>query len=313
MKILITGGAGFIGSHVADACLEAGHQVVVVDDLSSGNFANLNPAVKFYQLDIRDPALDEVFAAEKTQMVNHHAAQISVPRSVTEPLLDAQINILGLVNVLENCVKHHIKKVIFISTGGAIYGEAEEYPTTEDYPPQPLSVYAINKFAGENYLRFYQHQYGLEYTVLRYANVFGPRQIAQGEAGVVSIFVEKLLQDSAPTIYAYPDAPEGMIRDYVYVKDVVRANLAVLDRGSNEVFNIGTCEETTTSQLYKTILWQLGKKIQPLKGPARKGDLRRSMLDNSKAFKELGWSPIYSLEDGIRETVTWFKVRKEKS
>ncbi|HPB44065.1 MAG TPA: NAD-dependent epimerase/dehydratase family protein [Candidatus Syntrophosphaera sp.] len=313
MKILITGGAGFIGSHVADACLEAGHQVVVVDDLSSGNFANLNPAVKFYQLDIRDPALDEVFAAEKPDVVNHHAAQISVPRSVTEPLLDAQINILGLVNVLENCVKHHIKKVIFISTGGAIYGEAEEYPTTEDYPPQPLSVYAINKFAGENYLRFYQHQYGLEYTVLRYANVFGPRQIAQGEAGVVSIFVEKLLQDSAPTIYAYPDDPEGMIRDYVYVKDVVRANLAVLDRGSNEVFNIGTCEETTTSQLYKTILWQLGKKIQPLKGPARKGDLRRSMLDNSKAFKELGWSPIYSLEDGIRETVTWFKVRKEKS
>ena len=313
MKILITGGAGFIGSHVADACLEAGHQVVVVDDLSSGNFANLNPAVKFYQLDIRDPALDEVFAAEKPDVVNHHAAQISVPRSVTEPLLDAQINILGLVNVLENCVKHHIKKVIFISTGGAIYGEAEEYPTTEDYPPQPLSVYAINKFAGENYLRFYQHQYGLEYTVLRYANVFGPRQIAQGEACVVSIFVEKLLQDSAPTIYAYPDAPEGMIRDYVYVKDVVRANLAVLDRGSNEVFNIGTCEETTTSQLYKTILWQLGKKIQPLKGPARKGDLRRSMLDNSKAFKELGWSPIYSLEDGIRETVTWFKVRKEKS
>lgn len=313
MKILITGGAGFIGSHVADACLEAGHQVVVVDDLSSGNLASLNPAVKFYQLDIRDPALDEVFAAEKPDVVNHHAAQISVPRSVTEPLLDAQINILGLVNVLENCVKHHIKKVIFISTGGAIYGEAEEYPTTEDYPPQPLSVYAINKFAGENYLRFYQHQYGLEYTVLRYANVFGPRQIAQGEAGVVSIFVEKLLQDSAPTIYAYPDDPEGMIRDYVYVKDVVRANLAVLDRGSNEVFNIGTCEETTTSQLYKTILWQLGKKIQPLKGPARKGDLRRSMLDNSKAFKELGWSPIYSLEDGIRETVTWFKARKEKS
>lgn len=313
MKILITGGAGFIGSHVADACLEAGHQVVVVDDLSSGNLANLNPAVKFYQLDIRDPALEEVFATEKPDVVNHHAAQISVPRSVTEPLLDAQINILGLVNVLENCVKHHIKKVIFISTGGAIYGEAEEYPTTEDYPPQPLSVYAINKFAGENYLRFYQHQYGLEYTVLRYANVFGPRQIAQGEAGVVSIFVEKLLQDSAPTIYAYPDDPEGMIRDYVYVKDVVRANLAVLDRGSNEVFNIGTCEETTTSQLYKTILWQLGKKIQPLKGPARKGDLRRSMLDNSKAFKELGWSPIYSLEDGIRETVTWFKARKEKS
>lgn len=313
MKILITGGAGFIGSHVADACLEAGHQVVVVDDLSSGDRANLDPLVKFYQLDIRDPALAEVFAAERPDVVNHHAAQVSVPRSITEPQLDAEINLLGLINVLENCVKHHIRKVVFISSGGAIYGEAEEYPTTENYLPQPLSVYAINKLAGENYLRFYRHQYGLEYTILRYANVFGPRQAAQGEAGVVSIFVEKLLADSAPTLYAYPEAPEGMIRDYVYVKDVVRANLAALERGANDAFNIGTCVETTTSQLYKTILWQLGKEIQPQSGPARKGDLRRSMLDSSKAFKELGWSPIYALEDGIKETVAWFRKRKEQA
>ncbi len=313
MKILITGGAGFIGSHVADAYLEAGHQVVVVDDLSSGNRSNLDPAVKFYQLDICDPSLEEVFAAEQPDIVNHHAAQVSVPRSITEPLLDAGINVLGLINVLQNCVKHHVKKVIFISSGGAIYGEAEEYPTTENYLPQPLSVYAINKLGGENYLRFYRHQYGLEYTVLRYANVFGPRQAAQGEAGVVSIFVEKLLADSAPTLYSYPDEPEGMIRDYVYVKDVVRANLAALDRGGNDAFNIGTCVETTTTQLYKTILWQMGKDIQPLRGPARKGDLRRSMLNSSKAFSELGWSPIYALEDGIKETVAWFRYRKERA
>ncbi len=312
MKILITGGAGFIGSHVADACLEAGHQVVVVDDLSSGSTQNLDPRVKFYQLDIRSAALGEVFAAEKPDVVNHHAAQVSVPRSVENPLLDAEINICGLINVLQNCVKHRIKKVIFISSGGAIYGEAEEYPTTEHYLPQPLSVYAINKLGGENYLRFYRHQYGLNYTVLRYANVFGPRQVAQGEAGVVSIFVEKLLSGEAPALYAYPEEPEGMIRDYVYVKDVVRANLAVLDQGDNDVFNIGTCLETTTSQLYKTILWQLGSDIQPLRGPARKGDLRRSMLDSSKAFKELGWSPIYSLEDGIRETIAYFRDGGEK-
>ncbi|MDD4223485.1 MAG: NAD-dependent epimerase/dehydratase family protein [Candidatus Cloacimonetes bacterium] len=312
MKILITGGAGFIGSHVADAYLEAGHQVVVVDDLSSGSQDNLDPRVKFYRQDIRESALAEIFAQEKPDMVNHHAAQVSVPRSIEDPLLDARINLLGLINVLENCVKHHVNKVIFISSGGAIYGEADEYPTTENYLPLPLSVYAINKLAGENYLRFYAHQYGLNYAVLRYANVFGPRQVAQGEAGVVSIFVEKLLADEAPALYAYPDEPEGMIRDYVYVKDVVRANLAALTKGGNDVFNIGTCVETTTSQLYRTILWQLGKDILPQSGPARKGDLRRSMLDSSKAFAELGWSPIYSLEDGIRETIAWFRAAKEK-
>ncbi len=311
MKIMITGGAGFIGSHVADAYLEAGHQVVVVDDLSSGNKDNLDPRVKFHQMDIRAAALEEIFAAEKPDIVNHHAAQVSVPRSIENPLLDAEINLLGFINVLQNCVKHHIKKVIFISSGGAIYGEAEEYPTTEKYLPEPLSVYAINKQAGENYLRFYRHQYGLNYTILRYANVFGPRQMAQGEAGVVSIFAEMLLADETPTLYSYPDEPEGMIRDYVYVKDVVRANLAALDKGPNDMFNIGTCVETTTWQLYKTILWQLGKDIQPHTGPARKGDLRRSMLDSSKAFSELGWSPIYSLEDGIKETIAYFKHRKD--
>lgn len=308
---MITGGAGFIGSHVADAYLGAGHRVVVVDDLSSGSSQNLDPRVKLYQLDIRDAALDEIFQREQPDIVNHHAAQVSVPRSITDPLRDAEINLLGLINILQSCVKHHVKKVIFISSGGAIYGEAEEYPTTENYLPQPLSVYAINKLAGEHYLRFYHHQYGLKYSILRYANVFGPRQRAQGEAGVVSIFVEKLLADEAPDLYAYPEDPEGMIRDYVYVKDVVRANLAVLDEGDNDVFNIGTCVETTTSHLYKTILWQLGKDIQPHCGPARKGDLRRSMLDSSKAFKELGWSPIYSLEDGIKETVAYFTQKKD--
>jgi len=307
VTILITGGAGFIGSHVADAYLKAGHRVVVVDNLSSGRRGNLDSRVIFYEKDIRDESLDAIFEREKPDLVNHHAAQISVPRSISDPRQDADVNILGLINVLQACVKHQVKKIIFISSGGAIYGEAKEYPTTENYPPQPLSVYAINKYAGEHYLHFYQHQYGLNYTVLRYANVFGPRQMAEGEAGVVSIFVEKLLRDETPDLYTYPDEPDGMIRDYVYVKDVVRANLAVLEEGDNDAFNIGTCIETTTLHLYRTILWQLGKKIKPNCGPARQGDLRRSMLNISKAFRELGWSPLYSLEDGVKETIEFFK------
>ena len=313
MKILITGGAGFIASHVADAYLDAGHHVVIVDNLSTGSRDNLNPRAKFYECDICAPALEDIFANEQPDIVNHHAAQVSVPLSIEDPLQDAEVNVKGLINVLQNCVKHNVRKVIFISSGGAIYGEATEYPTTETYAPTPLSVYAINKLAGEEYLHFYHHQYGLNYTVLRYANVYGPRQVSHGEAGVVSLFIEKLIHDKAPTLYAYPDAPEGMIRDYVYVLDAVRANVAVLEAGDNDVFNIGTCVETTTLLLYKTLLLQLGKQIRPHTGPARMGDLKRSLLDCSKAFRELGWSPIYTLDQGIRETIAYFLNKKDKA
>ena len=230
MKILITGAAGFIASHVADAFIEAGHEVVIVDNFRTGYPKNLNPKARFYELDICDPRLEDVFAREKPDLVDHHAAQISVPLSVEDPLTDAEINVKGLINILENCVKYQVKKVIYISSGGAMYGEATEYPTSETYNPKPLSVYAINKMVGEDYLYFYRHTYGLDYTVLRYANVFGPRQVSHGEAGVVSIFVEKLLAGETPTLNAYPEEPNGMIRDYVFVKDVVRANLAALDQ-----------------------------------------------------------------------------------
>lgn len=312
MKILVTGGAGFIGSHVVKAYLDQGHQVTVVDDLSTGYRHNLDPRARFYKIDIRDPQLCEIFASEQPDVVNHHAAQISVPLSIEQPALDADINILGLINLLDCCVKYKMKKIVYISSGGAIYGEAEEYPTTENYHPRPLSVYAINKMAGEHYLNLYQHEYGLSYTVLRYANVFGPRQVSHGEAGVVSIFIEKLLQGLIPTVYAYPQEPDGMIRDYVYVADVVRANVLALSEGNNDFFNIGTCIETTTRQLYNAIQWQLGLDVPPHLGNARKGDLRRSMLDFSKAYRVLGWSPIYSLEDGIKETIHYFKALKEK-
>lgn len=311
MKILITGAAGFIASHVADAFVEAGHDVVIVDNFRTGYPKNLNPKARFYELDICDPRLEYIFAKEKPDVVDHHAAQISVPLSVEDPLTDAEINVKGLINILENCVKHQVKKVIYISSGGAMYGEATEYPTSETYIPKPLSVYAINKMVGENYLYFYQQTYGLDYTVLRYANVFGPRQVSHGEAGVVSIFVEKLLAEETPTLNVYPEEPDGMIRDYVYVKDVVAANLAALNKGSGEAFNIGTCIETSTRALFNEICRQMRLQIEPKKGAARKGDLRRSLLKIDKAKEELGWEPRYTLAEGISEVIYYFKLQEK--
>lgn len=311
MKILITGAAGFIASHVADAFVEAGHDVVIVDNFRTGYPKNLNPKARFYELDICDPRLEYIFAKEKPDVVDHHAAKISVPLSVEDPLTDAEINVKGLINILENCVKHQVKKVIYISSGGAMYGEATEYPTSETYNPKPLSVYAINKMVGENYLYFYQKTYGLDYTVLRYANVFGPRQVSHGEAGVVSIFVEKLLAEETPTLNVYPEEPDGMIRDYVYVKDVVAANLAALNKGSGEAFNIGTCIETSTRALFNEICRQMRLQIEPKKGAARKGDLRRSLLKIDKAKEELGWEPRYTLAEGISEVIYYFKLQEK--
>jgi UDP-glucose 4-epimerase len=311
MKILITGAAGFIASHVADAFVEAGHDVVIVDNFRTGYPKNLNPKARFYELDVCDPRLEYIFAKEKPDVVDHHAAQISVPLSVEDPLTDAEINVKGLINILENCVKHQVKKVIYISSGGAMYGEATEYPTSETYNPKPLSVYAINKMVGENYLYFYQQTYGLDYTVLRYANVFGPRQVSHGEAGVVSIFVEKLLAEETPTLNVYPEEPDGMIRDYVYVKDVVAANLAALNKGSGEAFNIGTCIETSTRALFNEICRQMRLQIEPKKGAARKGDLRRSLLKIDKAKEELGWEPRYTLAEGISEVIYYFKLQEK--
>jgi UDP-glucose 4-epimerase len=307
MKILITGAAGFIASHVADACIEAGHEVVIVDNLRTGYTRNLNHKAKFYELDICDPSVQEIFAIEKPDIVDHHAAQISVPLSIEDPLTDAEINVKGLINILQAAVKHRVKKIVYISSGGAMYGEAEEYPTSETYLPRPLSVYAINKMVGEDYLYFYAQQYGLDYTVLRYANVYGPRQVSHGEAGVVSIFVEKLLAGERPTLNLYPHEPEGMIRDYVFVKDVVKANLIAFTRGSGEAYNIGTCIPTTTRALYDEIARQLRAKTEPLKADARKGDLHRSMLNITKAQRELGWEPEYQLSQGIAQVIDYYK------
>ncbi|MDO9576462.1 MAG: NAD-dependent epimerase/dehydratase family protein [Candidatus Cloacimonadales bacterium] len=309
MKIIVTGGAGFIGSNVVDEYIRLGHQVVVIDNLSSGFKHNVNPSAKFYEIDVRDKEIEKVFAAEKPDIINHHAAQISVPISVQDPMLDADVNARGFLNILQNCVKFNVKKVIFISSGGAIYGEASEYPTTENYDPIPLSPYAIHKFISEKYLHFYHHQYGLNYTVLRYANVFGPRQIPHGEAGVVSIFITNFRDSITSKLYAFPNEPDGMIRDYVFVKDIVQANVKALNTGKLNSYNIGTGQETTTGQLYREIARQMKVNVEPIPGEARPGDISRSCLNIAKAKIELDWHPQYSLQKGIKETIQYFKKK----
>ncbi|MCK9328527.1 MAG: NAD-dependent epimerase/dehydratase family protein [Candidatus Cloacimonetes bacterium] len=307
MKILVTGGAGFIASHIVDKYIELGHEVIVVDNLSTGYTSNLNPKAKFYLLDICSKELDKVFQIEKPEIVNHHAAQISVPVSAKQPLLDAEINAKGFLNVLESCVKHKVRKVIFISSGGAVYGEAKEYPTSEMYNPKPLSPYAIHKFVSEAYLYYYNNAFNLNYTVLRYANVFGPRQVSHGEAGVVSIFIEKYLNNETPYLYAYQENPDGMIRDYVYVKDVVNANVIALEKANLQAINIGTGVETTTGELLREVSKQMNKEFNPHRGEPRPGDIRKSCLNIEKAIRILGWEPQYSLKQGVAETIEYFE------
>jgi UDP-glucose 4-epimerase len=318
MKILVTGGAGFIGSNVVDSYIEAGHEVVVVDDLSTGRKENINLKAKFYEMDIRSPEIKNVFRSERPDILNHHAAQMSVPASVEDPIFDADVNVEGFLNVMESARKSGVKKVIFISSGGAVYGEAEEYPTSEQYYPAPLSPYAITKYAAEKYLAFYSHQYGLDYTVLRYANVYGPRQTPHGEAGVVAIFIERLSAGKRCTVYHFPGEPEGMLRDYCYVGDIARANLMALSAGNGEILNIGTGTPTATRPLFHTISDAIqsagialsGELREPGSGSARGGDLRRSCLNVEKARRIFGWNAEVSLTDGIKNTLSWWMKEK---
>lgn len=308
MRILLTGGAGFIGSHVADAFLEAGHEVVIVDDLSTGTRGNLPAAARFHPIDIGSPELEEIFADERPDVVDHHAAQISVRVSARDPLLDARVNALGLLNVLECCRRHPVRKFIFISSGGAIYGDVGVDRVTETRSPQPQSPYAIHKLTGEHYLRFYQAEHGLHFTSLRYANIYGPRQNPDGEAGVVAIFTGKLLRGETPTLNSYPDEPDGMARDYLFVEDAARANLLALERGDGEAINISTGRAVRTKELLAALSALVGRKLAYRTAGPGPGDLRHSCLDNGKAFGVLGWRPAISLEDGLARTVAWFRA-----
>lgn len=313
MKILVTGGAGFIGSNVVDGYIQAGHEVLVVDNLLTGKRSNVNPEARFYDLDIRSTDVAELIGSERPDVLCHHAAQISVPESVSNPVQDADINIIGLLNLLESAVKHNIKKVIFISSGGAIYGEAAEYPTSEACHPKPFSPYAVSKYSSEHYLAYYKHQYGLDFTTLRYANIYGPRQIPHAEAGVVAIFMDNLLNGEPSVLNHFPDDDEGMVRDYCYVGDIVKANLNVLEKGSGDYFNIGTGLGTKTLALYN-VVFKAFKELRPgvseklatpVKKMARPGDLTRSCLVVEKARRILGWVAETDLEEGIRKTLDW--------
>lgn len=307
MTILVTGGAGFIGSHVADAYINLGHNVIIVDDLSSGNMRNVNSKAKFIQLDIRDKSLQNIFERERIDVVNHHAAQMDVRRSVDDPMFDASVNVIGGLNLLECCRRFGVKKFIFASTGGAIYGDQDRFPAAENHPLRPLSPYGITKLATEKYLFYYNAVFGLQYINLRYTNVYGPRQNPHGEAGVVAIFTSKMLIGAQPII----NGDGKQTRDYVYVKDVVESNIAALSYSDSDIFNIGTGIETDVNLLF-TMLRELTKSnCEKKRGPPKHGEQQRSVIDASKAKKLLGWQPQYTLREGLRETVEYFKANPQ--
>jgi len=309
MNVLVTGGAGFVGSHLVDALVEKGYGVIVVDNLSSGKVSNLNSYALFYEQSVEDEEMMErIFSLHKPEYVFHFAAQASVAVSVREPSRDAKVNILGSLVLLEKSVKYGVKKFIFSSTGGAIYGEeVKVFPTPETEIPKPVSPYGIAKLCVEKYLEFFAREYGLKYTSLRYSNVYGPRQDPYGEAGVVAIFVERMLKDEPVLIYGDGE----YVRDYVYVKDVVEANLLAMERGDNEVFNIGTGRGTTVNELFRMLKELTGYRRDPVYAPPRKGDVRKSVLDCRKAKEILGWEPKVSLEEGLAMTVEYFRKAAE--
>ncbi len=307
MKAIVTGGAGFIGSHMVDLLLEEGWDVAVIDDLSSGRRTNVNPKAGFHQADIASHEITAIFGKERPAVVFHFAAQISVAVSVRDPLKDARTNIIGAVNLLESCVACGAEKFVFSSSGGTVYGEVPGAPAKEDTPFSPFSPYGINKMAIEYYLNFYDKQHGLKYTSLRYGNVYGPRQDPHGEAGVIAIFTRAMLEGKTPTI----NGDGSCQRDYVFVGDVVRANLACVDNGHNTAFNIGTGVATDVNQIYESIRKAAGFPNPANRGPHRAGDLQRSVLDINKAKRELDWAPRQSLDSGIVLTVDYF--RKENS
>jgi len=303
-RCLVTGGAGFIGSNLVDELIKRGYQVIIIDNLSTGKKEYINNKAKFYNIDICSKDIDKVFQKEKLDYVFHLAAQIDVRKSVEDPVFDNRINVLGGLNILENCLKYKIKKIIFASTGGAIYGDADEIPTTENYIPQPVSPYGIHKLTFEKYLNYYYQVFDQKYISLRFANIYGPRQFKGGEAGVVSVFIDKAVNNTESVL----NGDGRQTRDFVYVDDVVKAFIKAIKTGYVGEINIGTGVEKNLLEVIKSIELALNHKINIKQGPAKEGEQRRSCLDFSLAKNVLEWEPKINLEDGIKKTIGWSKI-----
>ena len=305
MNILVTGGAGFIGSHIVDAYLKLGHRVVILDNLSTGRQENIAREAVFHEMDLLDPQVKKLLKDEKIEIINHHAAQISVTHSVSHPEEDANINILGSIKLLEAAQSCDVKQFIFASTGGAIYGLQDVFPADENHSCRPESPYAISKFSVENYLSFYQKVYGLDTTILRYSNVYGPRQDPHGEAGVVAIFCQQLLNQSQPLIFGDGE----QTRDFVSVQDVAQANVLALTHSLTGLYNIGTGKETTVNELFLNIAKMAGNNVSPKHAPARKGELQRSVISPGKFQEKTGWRPEMALNLGLGQTYEYFSSK----
>ncbi len=306
MNILVTGGAGFIGSQIADEYIKLGHNVIIADNMSTGVKEFINPRAKFYEVDIRNDKISEIFKKHKIDVINHHAAQIDLRKSVADPKYDVDVNVIGSINLLQHAIENGVKKFIFASTGGAIYGEHDYFPADEKHPTHPYAPYGINKNTIEKYLFYYNHVYGLNYVVFRYANVYGPRQNPFGECGVVAIFTDKMLGGSKPVI----NGDGKQTRDYVFVQDVVNANVLALDAKGPVIYNIGTSVETSVNYIFYKVNEYAGTKFEENHGPAKKGEQMRSVLSYEKIKKELGWNPKINMDEGLKLTLEYFKNHK---
>lgn len=307
LKILVTGGAGFIGSHVTDRFIQAGHEVVVLDNLVTGLRRNLNPKARFVEMDIRDRSgIEKLLTSERFDIIDHHAAQMDVRKSTDDPLYDAEVNILGSINLIMNAARTGVKKFIYISTGGAVYGEPQRLPVEEQDAVNPECQYGISKHTVEHYLYLYRFLYKLDYTVLRYPNVYGPRQNPKGEAGVIAIFAGKMLDGETPTIFGDGKA----LRDYIYVADVAEANALALTRGAGEIINVGSETGTSVGELYAYLKKSIGFHGEAKFAPLRPGEIQQIFLSGRKAKQVLGWSPQMTVERGLDATVEWTRQVK---